>query len=259
MKKIIKIFLVLFMLIPMVVNADYYEVEDSDIIVDMGERWFVFTRGNIKNNKDLDTLGVSYEYMFNYFLQNENVVVDAITLTSSDYIELLVYKERINDITNLSLYSEEELKEYAKEVSDTRECDSAGVLSLESNYNKEITSYIKCSRYVDNKYVYEFLTIVNNDIYLFQFQKDNKFSDSDIEISNTAIRNVHFNVKKRVEKEDQVIKDFKSKDDSILIRALIGALTGAAVGGACAFILYIVKKFKNDDDNNDEDNGNNNS
>ena len=259
MKKVIKFFLILIMLVPMVVRADVYEVNNTDIILDLDDSWQVFFRENIKDNKKLEELGVSYEYMFNFFNQNDNVFIDAITLTDSDYIELLVYKERVNDITNLSLYEKDELREYAKEVSESRGCDTSGIISLESNYNNETTNYIKCTRIDSGKYLYEYITVVNNDLYLLQFQKDNNYTDSDIEIADHAIKNIHFNVKRRVDKEDQVIKNFKSKDDSVLVHALLGALGGALIGGISASVIYFIKKKSNNNNNNDNSNNNDNN
>ena len=62
-KKILGLIALLFMCVPMVANAESYKVDDN-MTIDLDESlWYVFTRDNIKDNSELDELGLTYDYM----------------------------------------------------------------------------------------------------------------------------------------------------------------------------------------------------
>ncbi len=251
MKKIIFTILICIFMIPTFVSADTYNMSNTDVTVVLDDTWHVITRDNLENNKSLEELNVSYEYMLDFFNSNETVYMDALKNYDGKYIELFIFKERVIDVTNLSLYNEEELKDFSKEVSNTRKCETYGVELIESKQDKETIAYVKCSRKVDSKFLVEYITVINNDLYLFQFNKENLYSDSDISMIKDIIENAYYNVKKRTEEEDPIIKSVGGKSSDIVKNALIGALIGGIVGGVSGFTFYTLKKKQMDKNNKD--------
>ncbi len=65
------------------------------------------------------------------------------------------------------------------------------------------------------------------------------------------IENAYYNVKKRTEEEDPIIKSVGGKSSDIVKNALIGALIGGIVGGVSGFTFYTLKKKQMDKNNKD--------
>ena len=76
MKKIL--FALLIFMMPIFVFAKEYSIKDINLKMEIDDNyWNVFTRDNYKDNELLKSLGVTNEYMENYFTQN-NAYVDAL-------------------------------------------------------------------------------------------------------------------------------------------------------------------------------------
>ena len=251
MKKIIYTILICLFLIPTFVYADTYKINNTDLTIILDESWYTATRENIKDNKMLEELNVTYEYMYEFFNSNETIYLDALKKLDNSYIELFIYKERVNDVTNLSLYSEEELKDFSKEVSSTRNCETHGLYRVESKHNDESYVYVSCTRKVDKKFLIEYITVINNDLYLLQFQKENLFNDEDITTCKNIVDDTYYEVKRRKDEEDPIVKSVKGKSSDIIKNALIGALVGGVVGGVSGFTFYTLKKKQMDKNNKD--------
>lgn len=71
MKKIVW-FLLFLLVVPLGVSATTFDLNDTDMSIEFDEDiWYVFTPDNIKDNAELDELGISYEYMVETFQTNE--------------------------------------------------------------------------------------------------------------------------------------------------------------------------------------------
>ena len=92
-KKIFAMFALLLLFIPSFVFAKSYDV-DEYLKLDFDDNWYVFTKSNIKDNKELEELGVSEEYMENLF-KSSNVVVDAILFEEDNSIDNAMYIESL--------------------------------------------------------------------------------------------------------------------------------------------------------------------
>ena len=91
-----KLFLCLFILfLPFTVYANNYNLEDINI--DLSEKWYVFTKDNIKNNQELKILGVSEDYM-NKLFENDIYRLDAVKFDNDDVVELFVITKDVNSI-----------------------------------------------------------------------------------------------------------------------------------------------------------------
>ena len=74
------------LMLVMTAFAKDYVVSETDLTVKIDDTvWYVFTRDNIENNLELDELGVSYDYM-NEFFQDNQVFLDAILFSEFAYL-----------------------------------------------------------------------------------------------------------------------------------------------------------------------------
>ena len=111
MKKVLLI-IVLFLLFPIISYAETYVAIDLKIDLDDKE-WYVFTRYNMENNKNLDKLGISYDYL-NNFMKNNYVYVDALNINNN--IELFVLAKKTDLKYNFHNFSNKHLKVIAEEM-----------------------------------------------------------------------------------------------------------------------------------------------
>ncbi len=122
MKKIFKTITILMMFVvlcPVLVNAKEYTISTTDIKVDIDDStWKVFTRDNIKDNKQLEELGIKYEQLNKLFIDG-NIYLDALKgLETKEYVELFVMKKTADKVKNLSNYSTSEVRKVAKALAD---------------------------------------------------------------------------------------------------------------------------------------------
>lgn len=86
-----KYLLILLLLFPLTVTAQTYQV-DEYMKVDMNDNWYTFTRTNLKDNKQLEELNITYDYL-NDFMNKNSVYLDALKKESErteDMIESFV-------------------------------------------------------------------------------------------------------------------------------------------------------------------------
>ena len=57
-----KYLLILLLLFPLTVTAQTYQV-DEYMKIDMNDNWYTFTRTNLKDNKQLEELNITYDYL----------------------------------------------------------------------------------------------------------------------------------------------------------------------------------------------------
>ena len=235
-KKILGAIALLFACVPMIANAETYKVDDNMSINLDESTWYVFTRDNIKDNSDLDELGITYDYMNDLFNKN-NMYLDATIFyeNGKDFIELLVRKNTNDEVKNLTNYSDEDVLSFAKELAKK---------SGSKDYDVYTNDYkFAHSKYVDSKVGYnviEYYTIVNGTSYTITVQKPSEFDESEEEAIKDVIDEIKFNVDKSLkEKSDSV------DGNEILSKAIVGAITGGIIGLVAATINKVNKKKKN--------------
>lgn len=231
-KKILGVIALLGICVPMLANAEEYKV-DSDMSIDLdNESWYVFTRDNIKDNEELDELGLTYDYMDNLFNTNSLYLDASIFDTEEEsFIELLVRKKEIADVKNFSSYSNDEVLKFAKELS--KRTGSTDYTVYEVNGYK-----FAYSKYLDKNvgyYVLEYCTMVNGFNYTITVQKPTEFTEEEETYIKSVIDTVKYNVKESEEKEETSIADY----------AIVGAIAGATVALACGVIAKKRKKVSN--------------
>lgn len=211
--------------------AQTYTIGDTDLTLNIDDTyWYVFTRDNIKNNPELIDFGVSYDYMYDFFMNNQ-AYVDAILFYEDDsYIELFVRKKSIDDVINLSEHDDSEVRVLAKKLADKQGA---------SNYSIYTTHY-KFVRleYIDQGfYLCEYYTVVNGENYTFTFQSLEPFSASQYSDIEEVVDGIRFHI------DTSLSKNKSSSLAEDLLEAFIrGALVAAILGGGGILVKIIANK-----------------
>lgn len=237
-KKMLCLFIIGILLLPTFVYASQFEVDEYMYIEIDDSIWYVFTRENIKNNKELDTLKISYEYMNNFF-KNHNAYLDAFLLYkgTGEMIELTVRKVKSGGKYNFSSsYSDDELLEIVGEI--LRDKDPT-VLEL---YEKNGYKYVY-SEYIDqDNYLMEYYIIINGYSYTISTQKDGEFdTDNKVRVKE-IVDSITF-------KLDDTIEDKPSSDSDGVKTIIIFVVIGGALAAVVIITIMMMKK-KNNNNNN---------
>lgn len=218
-------------------EAASYKPKGTDLIMEMDEdSWYVFTRENLKDNPELDEIGITYDYLSD-FMQNNYVYMDAITWKENeDYIELIVRKKSLKGVSNLSNHSDKEVMELGAELAEKKE--NAEYRIYENTYKFVQLEYQDLGYYVN-----EYVTVVNGENYTFTFQASGRYEDSDYQVMEDIIDDVSFDVDEELENEIEKEVE-KERNKSILNGAFGGAIRGAIIGGVVGGIGVLLRKKK---------------
>lgn len=234
---LVSIVLFLAAFLPVTAYAKTYTMRDTDISISVDDSmWYVFTRDNIKNNSELEELGITYDAIYD-ILHNNEAYMDAILYyEDGEYVEFFVRKRALDTgIANLSNYKNSEVLELAKELAKKQ---GAKTYSVYENQYKFARLEYTDSGY----YLCEFYTVVNKDNYTFTFQSTSQFTDEEYAEIENIVDSVKFDV-------DTSIKEKKTSSfaESVLEKTIGGAVIGGIVGA----IIAIIKKKKKKDNETD--------
>lgn len=238
MKRIFKVLIIILLVIVVSpVMAKEFTISDTDIKVNLDDsKWYVFTRDNIKDNKQLKEFGISEDYM-NTTFTNGNIYLDAIKFKSNnEIIELFVMKKPVEKIKNMSKYSDKELQDVAKEIAKNENT---------SDYKIYKTDY----KYVNTKYsdsgkeIIDYYTVINGYGYTIKLQSDKSFTTDEQKEMEDIIKSVSFKI-------DKSLKEPSKGMNKVWQDALIGAIVGG-LGGATYTLVNKNKKKKNNDSKNE--------
>ena len=259
MKKIKRLLIVLILsilIIPKGVFATGFTL-DENMSIDMDDStWYVFTRNNIENNEELTSLGITYEYMNDIFIKN-SAYLDAMLVyqDTGEVIEMMVRRTKSNGAINSANYSDAEYLSSIKE-------DLAGkTVSGLKTYSVNGYKYAY-AEYSDSGYnIAAYFVIINGYNYTINIQKNGAIDNDNRARLKAVIDSAQFTINKNL-KEPSIISDnttYKPAStgssgegffDSIVGKALIGALIGGAIGGLSALVLTFAKGNKNKKTNN---------
>ena len=236
MKRTMSIFLSIVLyfsaLLPITTYAETYNLGGTDMSISVDDTvWYVFTRDNIKNNSELEELGITYEAMYE-ILHNNEAYMDAILYyENGEYTELFVRKRALDTgIANLSNYKDSEVLELAKELAKKQGANTYSVYENQYKFAK--------LEYVDSNlgyYICEFVTCVNKDNYTFTFQSTSQFTDEEYAEIENIVDSVRFDV-------DTSIKE--KKTTSIAESVVEKTIGGAVIGGVVGAVIAITNKKK---------------
>lgn len=229
---LLSIILSITIFLPITTYAETYNLGGTDMSISVDDTvWYVFTRDNIKNNSELDELGISYDAMYD-ILHNNEAYMDAILYyEDGEYVELFVRKRALDTgVANLSNYKNSEVLELAKELAKKQGAETYSVYENQYKFAK--------LEYIDSNYGYyicEFVTCVNKDNYTFTFQSTSQFTDEEYAEIENIVDSVKFDV-------DTSIKEKKST--SIAESVVEKTIGGAVIGGVVGAVIAITNKKK---------------
>ena len=238
MKRTMSIFLSIVLyfsaLLPITTYAETYNLGGTDMSISVDDTvWYVFTRDNIKNNSELEKLGITYAAMYD-ILHNNEAYMDAILYyENGEYTELFVRKRALDTgIANLSNYKDSDVLELAKELAKKQGAEKYSVYASQYKFAR--------AEYFDSNYGYyicEYVTIVNKDNYTLTFQSTSQFTNEEYAEIENIVDSVKFDV-------DTSIKEKKSTSfsESVLQKAIGGAVMGGIVGAVIAIVNKKKKK-----------------
>lgn len=230
---LLSVMLCIFAFFPITTYAETYHLDDTDISISVDNTsWYVFTRDNLKNNLELEELGISYDTMYS-ILQDNQAYMDAILCyEDGEFVELFIRKKAVDSgVANLSNYSNEEVLELAKELAKRQNAKKYSVYENRYKFAK--------LEYIDSTLDYnicEFVTVVNKESYTLTFQSISKFSDSQYEEMMNIVDSVGFDV-------DASLKEKKATSfwDNVITKTIGAAIIGGLIG---AVIILANKKKK---------------
>ena len=226
MKKLLFI-VILFLLFPLTILAKPYNIVDLTVDIDDND-WYVFTRDNIKDNNELDALGITYEYMNTFFLSN-SAYLDAVTVVSdNEYLEAFVCIKDVESKYNLHKFSNDDLKELESDFVAKQPNSTDHYIYVTDKYK-----YVYIMYPDSNLYVIDYYTVINGKGYTIKFQKPTSFSENDKAIIKGMIDNITFKLDSKYEKST---KKFS------YMRVIICAIVGGIIGGIGGFIKSKMKK-----------------
>lgn len=256
MKKKILFLLALLFVIPCMVKAETYTADSDYVSIDFDNNWYVFTRENYKNNSNLSNLGVTEEKMSEIFTTN-NIYLDAFT---KDYKkEFFVRKLSLSSlgesgINNMNDYSDTEFDDFAKGF-----ISSIGAKTYDKvvfgDY-KYIHTTFESTIEGKNVSIEEYVTIVNNNCYVYQLQGYDGLTNTDKDANKMRVMNAVIkddSKQKETPKEEEQKEETKEetkeeetkkekKNDDLLYYVIGGAAVGAVIGG----VGVTLSKKKND-------------
>jgi hypothetical protein len=103
---------------PVGAYATAFSVSGTDMTIDVDDsQWYVFTRDNIKDNPELDELGLSYDEMNDILLDNHAYMDAILFYGDGNFVELFVRKKSVDSgMANLSNYDDDDVQELTKEL-----------------------------------------------------------------------------------------------------------------------------------------------
>lgn len=226
---------------PGLVYAETYHPGETDLHIQVDDStWYVFTRDNIKDNPELDELGLTYDTMYDIFYDNEAYMDAILFYDDGNYVELLVRKRTLDTgIVNLSNYEESDVLELAKELAKKQGAETYSV--YENQYKFAQLEYIDSNL---GYHIYEFVTCVNKDNYTFTFQSPSPYVDAEYDEIKTVIDSIRFDV-------DLSLKE--PEPPSFWGTVLITTVGGAIIGGIAGAVIALISKKKKNDSKRDKD------
>lgn len=226
MKKVLCLLISLVLFIPVNIYGKNVDLREINLTIDFNDDWYVFTRYNLDGNKDLETLGVTKDYMENFFNENEAYIDASPKELGTDFILRI---KSVEDMNNLSNYPDDVVKEVAKEVGKLVSSTDYKIYNSGKNKYAIVRYYDETSKYN----VLAYYTVVNAQGYTFQMQKQSDITQTDETNMKTIMDSATFNVLDKYKNESEDVqkeldnvgkKDFNIKN--ILIYTGVGALIG---------------------------------
>lgn len=249
LKKLLFVFICL-LLVPSLVFAKEYKLDENITITMDDTEWYVFTRDNIKGNPELEELGISYEYLNNFFEENK-VYMDAVLYFEGyeNYIEVFVRRNPSTGTDNLSDKDDSYVLQLAESMASMQGAEIYKI--FKTNYKFGRLQYMDIGLYLD-----EFFTIYDGYAYTVTFQSTKEYTSQDTAKIEQIMKSIKFEevektTKKSDDSEPSIVEDNDDKEDvSVIDSAIRGGIIGGIAGGVAALIIVKTKKRKETDSTN---------
>ena len=228
MNKIKKILLFLFLILPVTLFAKEYDLKDTNLKIALDSNWTVFTKDNIKDNSLLSKYDMTEEYLTNY-MNKRDAYLDAF---HKNGYQLIIRMQDITKINNLSNRTENEIKAFANQIIESTKVDKYDI------YKQNNITYIKIIYKISstNSYSIEYLTVVNNKLYIFDIICGKEYpSENTLSSSNNLINSVNITIDSKYKKEE---------GDYFFTSALGMIICGISLAFVILIIYFIIKTKK---------------
>ena len=234
MKKFLILALMLF-LMPFTVKAEEYDVKSANMKITFPNEWYVFTRENVEDNKDLENLKIDADYMNKFFNAN-SAYIDAI----KSNLEFVLRTTDNVDYESLSDYPEAKINEIAQDMGAINKTDDYKVYA---NKYKYVLLNSKSGDY----YITIYATVINSRWYTFTIQKKSAFTSEEAteikkiidSIDYTIIEKPAVETTETVETIEKDVKESNKENRFELIRIYVATAIIAVI-----FIGFLVSKKK---------------
>ena len=224
---LLTIIILLFILCPVTVSAQTYNLSKTDMSISIDDNsWYVFTRDNIKNNPELEAIGLTYKDMYDFFIHNMAYMKAFFVCDDGNFMELIVKKDEEKSLrVNLSNYSDDEVLKRAESLAESHNAE----YSVYKNQYK--FTHIEYIDYNKVYYLCEFATIINKKPYTLTFKSKTPFTDAEYQEIENIIDSIHFEV-------DTTLKEpiYMTRKGKVIIKLLPMAI--------CSLIGYAVVSRK---------------
>lgn len=172
------------------IYAGVFEIEDTDISIDVDEsQWYVGTRGNY-NNAMLNKLGITSDSL-NNFMNNNFIYLYGVPNSNNEQgsTELLLTKKKFDKINNIINITKNDFSKEIKEYFGYG--DSAEYEIYENHYRFMNIRYTDSSIGMN---IENYSTIVNGYVYSIVLQKQSEISDLDRQKLKEMLDTIEFDI-----------------------------------------------------------------
>ena len=108
---------------PISILAQTYNVDGTEVNITFGDEWHVCTRDNPVCCYEVEALGMTEEYMLEFFEKNliylnAGIIADF----DNDGMDFIIVKDKTDFCENMSTLTKEELDKVVQEFADTVDC-----------------------------------------------------------------------------------------------------------------------------------------
>lgn len=211
--------------IPLNIEALEYDVKSANMKISFPDGWYVFTRENVENNKNLEEIKVTTEYM-NKFFEANSAYIDAI----KSNVEFVLRTTDDVDFASLSDYPDEKVEEIAQDMGAINKTDDYKVYT---NKYKYVALNSKSGDYYLNIYA----TVINNKWYTYTIQKKGEITAEENNEIKKIIDSIDYTIIEKIteeEKAEEIEKieenNSKSKLKLVAAYAIVVVIAIALVG-----------------------------
>ena len=211
---------------PLKVFAQTVNVDGTEVTITFGDEWHICTRDNPICCYQVESLGMTEEYMLKFFEENlmylnAGIIADL----DNDGVDFFIIKDKTDFCEDLSKYTDEELDEVVQGFAESMECEVCE--KYDEKYKYVYMEYVE-----NNTHCIKYVTVYNWEYYTFTVQKAEAFTKDEKNEIRDIMDSVVFG---------QPVADNNDSNEYIWI--IVGSIAVAVVIGAVV-VIVMKKKHK---------------